>query len=102
MAREIKNVMTHGVWASSHSHCVISNQEVVAYCDCEHRRYSECEANAAAIVLAVNNTFGAGYDPAKMLEFMQAFEAFAKTGIKAYPTTGPKLIQLFHEAKLSK
>jgi len=52
------------------------------------------------ILSAINNTYGASYDPAKMLQFMQAFEVFMKNGITAYPTTGRKLINLFNEAKI--
>ena len=104
-AKEIKEEMSKGEWEVSEADSanVLSGayeDDYILTCDSDNDGIETDHANAAAIVSAVNATYGAGYDPAKMLEFMQGFEVFMKNGITAYPTTGKKLINLFNEAKI--
>ena len=96
-AQEIKGGMTKGQWHHVGNRAMGDNNCIACYC----YTFNNGFANIEAIVSAVNNTWGKGYDPEKLLEFLQAMEIWIdKTNLSAYPTAGKKIIEILNAAKL--
>ena len=106
-AREIKEKMSKTPWVvNTRAHLLIKNQEtaIAAF----GVRTSNVEdlippqtANMEAVLSAINNTYGANYDPEKTREFMEAFQSFAeKTKLSSYPAAWKQLIEIFEQAKI--
>ena len=113
--QEIKQNMTQGEWKNSGLHFKSVNeashihigQTFVTYNTVKFRQVDDGsgEANAAAIVSAVNGTFGVGIDPSKvkeMYELLQSMNNHLKqwSVIKSDSPYVVDIVNLLNSAKL--
>ena len=108
-AAAVKDGMTKGVWVSDEHHDIIVTSDKDGNIICLSpinlgftKSAEHFAANAAAITTAVNATYGQGYDPVKLLEFVKAFEEFCETGTftRTYPKQGVTLSNLLKQCKI--
>lgn len=100
-AKQILERISKGEWrTNSIPHVIDKHGDAIVYCNAVFVPIGKREANALAITQAVNATWGNGYDPQKIEEFMQGFELFAKKNTISAFSGGKALFQLFTKCKI--
>lgn len=88
--------MTQGEWQHDHEGDIFIGDDGIATTDWAHGKY---EANAHAITSAVNGTYGAGIDPAKVGEMYDMLGVLYSLDLIP-EVVGEKLKALLTSAKL--
>jgi len=96
-AKQIKEGMTQGVWASSGFTITgINNGAVDLWESDDLGQNHDPEINAEAIINSINNTYAKGYDPAKVPDMVKMLEAVLKGLAAVHQDTNIGVLSVMH------
>jgi hypothetical protein len=102
--QEIKDGMTNGEWVETHLHHIQADNDKGDFiADCGFESLKHATPNVAAIVSAVNNTYGNNINPdvvpemVKVLEFLLKSERFTTD----WPNVSKDIHNILNRAKLT-